>query len=150
SAMLGGRAAEEIVFEEITSGASNDIERATELARTMVCQLGMSSALGPISWGKEEQEVFLGRDISRMKNFSDETAKVIDEEVKKIIEKCYNRAKEMIRKYKGLLDRLAEILLEKEVIDGEFLREMLNSEMAKENHKQSEMPIEPKLIKELG
>jgi len=154
SSILGGRAAEEIVFDEITSGASHDIERATEMARWMVCQLGMSSALGPISWGKEEQEVFLGRDFSRMKNFSDDTAKVIDDEVKKIIEKCYNRAKEIIRKYKNLLDRLAEILLEKEVIDGEFLREMLCTEMAKENHKQLEAQIEaqiePTLIKELG
>jgi cell division protease FtsH len=150
SAILGGRAAEEIVFEEITSGASNDIERATELARTMVCQLGMSSTLGPISWGKEEQEVFLGRDFSRMKNFSDETAKIIDQEVRQIIDKCYNRAKEMIRKYKNLLDRLAEILLEKEVIDGEFLREMLNSEIAKENHIQPKMNQEPNLISEMG
>lgn len=150
STMLGGRAAEEIVFKEITSGASNDIERATDLAKTMVCQLGMSSSLGPIAWGKEEQEVFLGRDISRMKTFSEETAFLIDKEIKEIMEKCYNKAKEMILKYKVVLDQLAEILMEKEVIDGELLREMLSSEMAKENHIQSNPKIEPKLITEMG
>ncbi len=129
STMLGGRAAEEIVFGDITSGAANDIERATEMARAMVCELGMSERLGPLSWGKTEKEVFLGKDLARIRNFSEEVASEIDEEVKNIVTKCYNRAKEILRNHRHQMDRIVEILLEKETIEGDELREILNSEL---------------------
>ncbi len=131
--ILGGRAAEEVVFNEVTSGAANDIEKATHLAKTMICQLGMSDDLGPISWGKEEQEVFLGREISRMKNYSEETASHIDREVKELVSKAYSRAKKLIVKYRETLDSLTEILLEKEVIDGDYLRQLLEEGKKKQN-----------------
>ncbi len=129
STMLGGRAAEEIVFGDITSGAANDIERATEMARSMVCELGMSDRLGPLAWGKTEREVFLGKDLARMRNFSEEVASEIDEEVKRIITDCYNRAKEILRNHRKQMDRIVEILLEKETIEGDELRKILQSEL---------------------
>ncbi|MCD6550898.1 ATP-dependent zinc metalloprotease FtsH [Thermotoga sp.] len=131
TALLGGRAAEEVVFGDVTSGAANDIERATEIARNMVCQLGMSEELGPLAWGKEEQEVFLGKEITRLRNYSEEVASKIDEEVKKIVTNCYERAKEIIRKYRKQLDNIVEILLEKETIEGEELRKILSEEFEK-------------------
>lgn len=133
--ILGGRAAEEIFFNEITSGASNDIEKATKMARTMVCELGMSDELGPIAWGKDEREVFLGKDISRAK-ISEDIAAKIDEEVKRIIEGSYKKAKEIITDYKSEIEHLAGILLEKEVIDGDYMRELLVKELEKHNEKQ--------------
>ncbi|KAF2959922.1 ATP-dependent zinc metalloprotease FtsH [Thermotoga sp. 38H-to] len=131
TALLGGRAAEEVVFGDVTSGAANDIERATEIARNMVCQLGMSEELGPLAWGKEEQEVFLGKEITRLRNYSEEVANKIDEEVKKIVTNCYERAKEIIRKYRKQLDSIVEILLEKETIEGDELRSILSEEFEK-------------------
>ncbi|AIY87713.1 MULTISPECIES: ATP-dependent zinc metalloprotease FtsH [unclassified Thermotoga] len=131
TALLGGRAAEEVVFGDVTSGAANDIERATEIARNMVCQLGMSEELGPLAWGKEEQEVFLGKEITRLRNYSEEVASKIDEEVKKIVTNCYERAKEIIRKYRKQLDNIVEILLEKETIEGDELRRILSEEFEK-------------------
>lgn len=127
--LLGGRAAEEIVFGEITSGAENDIERATEIARMMVCKFGMSERIGPLAWGKEEQEVFLGREITRMKNYSEEVAAEIDREVKKIVLDCYERAKNILREHREQLDEVANLLLEKEVIEGKELKKFLNKEL---------------------
>ncbi len=127
--MLAGRAAEEFFFKEITTGAANDIERATKLVRSMVCQLGMSDSLGPVMWGKEEEEVFLGKEISKSKT-SEEIAFQIDEEVKAIMNRCYSNALEIIKKYKKEMDHLAEILLEKEVIEGDYLRELLEKEVS--------------------
>lgn len=127
--LLGGRAAEEIVFGEITSGAENDISRATEIARMMVCKFGMSEQIGPLSWGKEEQEVFLGREITRLKNYSEEVAAEIDKEVKKIVMDCYERAKAILRAHRKELDEIANLLLEKEVIEGKELKKFLNEEL---------------------
>ncbi|ANQ53319.1 cell division protein FtsH [Thermosipho sp. 1063] len=128
TALLGGRAAEEIVFHDITSGAANDIERATEIARKMVCELGMSDNFGPLAWGKTEQEVFLGKEITRMRNYSEEVAKLIDSEVQNIVNTCYNRAKEILNKHREKLDELARILLEREEISGEELRKLLKGD----------------------
>ncbi|MBB6062442.1 cell division protease FtsH [Thermosipho japonicus] len=125
TALLGGRAAEEIVFGDVTSGAANDIERATEMARKMVCELGMSENFGPLAWGKTEQEVFLGKEIARMRNYSEEVAKMIDSEIQNIVGRCYNKAKEILLKHRKKMDELAEILLEREEISGEELRELL-------------------------
>ncbi len=126
--LLGGRAAEDIVFNEITTGASNDIERATKTARNMVCKYGMSENIGPIAWGSEEEEVFLGKQLSQMKNYSEETASEIDKQVKIIVSQCYSRAKEILLKYRDKMDSIAEILLEKETIQGEELNRLLKSD----------------------
>ncbi|ABR30080.1 cell division protein FtsH [Thermosipho melanesiensis] len=128
TALLGGRAAEEIVFHDITSGAANDIERATEIARKMVCELGMSDNFGPLAWGKTEQEVFLGKEITRMRNYSEEVAKMIDSEVQNIVNTCYNKAKDILNKHREKLDELAKLLLEREEISGEELRKLLKGD----------------------
>ncbi|ABV34091.1 MULTISPECIES: ATP-dependent zinc metalloprotease FtsH [Pseudothermotoga] len=134
--LLGGRAAEELIFQEVTTGAASDIERATELARRMVCQFGMSDKLGPLSWGKTEQEIFLGKELTRMRNYSEEVASEIDEEVRKIVTESYDRAKEILTKYHKQLDELVELLLEREVLEGEELRKILKTELGEEmvNH----------------
>src|SRR3989339_1574225 len=94
---LGGRAAERLIFNQLTTGAGNDIERATELARKMVCEWGMSEKLGPLSYGAKEEEIFLGREITRHKDFSEATAKLIDSEIKHIIDKCMKRAEKLLK-----------------------------------------------------
>ncbi|MFN3283547.1 MAG: cell division protein FtsH, partial [Pseudothermotoga sp.] len=136
TSLLGGRAAEELIFQEVTTGAASDIERATELARRMVCQFGMSDRLGPLAWGKSEQEIFLGKELTRMRNYSEEVASEIDEEVRKMVSECYDKAKEMLTKYRKQLDKLVELLLEREVLEGEELRRILKTELGEEmmNH----------------
>jgi len=124
--LLGGRAAEEIVFGDFTSGASNDIERATEIARKMVCEYGMSDTFGPLAWGKTEQEVFLGKELTRIRNYSEEVAKLIDQEVENIIKTCYERAREILVRNRAKMDQIVAVLLEREVMSGEELRAMLN------------------------
>src|SRR6185295_16706329 len=109
--MMGGRAAEEIVFSSLTTGAGDDIERATDLARKMVCELGMS-ALGPLTFGKREEMVFLGREISQHKDYSEATAIEIDREVKRFITEAYERATQSIQQHKTQLIAIAEALLE--------------------------------------
>ena len=123
--LMGGRASEEVVFNEITTGASNDLQRATELARKMVCELGMSERLGPIAWGKEEGEVFLGRELTKMSNYSDEIASEIDNEVKNIILESYEKVKGIIVEYREKMDTAAKCLREKETISGKELAEIL-------------------------
>jgi len=117
--MLGGHVAEQIVFGDTTTGASNDIEKATNLARAMVTQYGMSDKLGPLTFGKKEEMIFLGREISEQRNYSDEVAAKIDEEVREIIDRAYDRAKEALTQQRAVLDRLAGLLVEKETIEGE-------------------------------
>lgn len=115
--LLGGRAAEEIALNHMTTGAGNDLERATELARKMVTEWGMSEKLGPLTFGKKEEQIFLGREIARHKDYSEKTAIDIDEETKKIVIDAYNRAKNLLSENKDLLDALAQKLLEKETMD---------------------------------
>ena len=115
--LMGGRVSEELVLGHLTTGAGNDIERATDMARHMVTEWGMS-ALGPLSFGKVEQEMFLGREIAKRVDYSQETAQKIDEEVKHIVLDCYQRAKEVIEANQDKLHKIADRLLEKEVIDG--------------------------------
>jgi cell division protease FtsH len=114
---MGGRVAEELVLGHLTTGAGNDIERATDMARHMVTEWGMSS-LGPLSFGKVEQEMFLGREIAKRVDYSEETAQKIDQEVKHIVLECYQKAKGLIEKHIDTLHTIAQRLLEKEVIDG--------------------------------
>ncbi|MEP7199164.1 MAG: ATP-dependent zinc metalloprotease FtsH, partial [Chloroflexota bacterium] len=115
--LLGGRAAEELVFKDITTGASNDLERATKMARAMVTQYGMSQKLGPRTFGKKEELVFLAREISEQRNYSGEVAELIDAEVRAIIDCAYTRAKQVLTDYRDRLDRLATMLVEAETVD---------------------------------
>lgn len=124
---MGGRVAEEMFFNKKTTGASNDIEIATEIARKMVCRFGMSD-LGPLNFGQKEGEVFLGMDIVQTKNYSDDTAKKIDEEVRKIIENAHNNALNIIEKNKDKVEKIVELLLKKETLNGEEIKKLLNIE----------------------
>jgi cell division protease FtsH len=117
--LLGGRAAEEIVFDDITSGASNDIERVTKLARTMVTRLGMSSELGPMVYGQKEELIFLGREISEQRDYSEAIAEKIDQEVRTLVNDAYVNAREILKKYRDRLDAVATKLLEVETLSRE-------------------------------
>ncbi|MBI4424125.1 MAG: ATP-dependent zinc metalloprotease FtsH, partial [Elusimicrobia bacterium] len=119
--LLGGRCAEELIFNEITTGAADDLSKATAYAQKMVMEFGMSEKLGPITYRKPDEEVFLGRDIARGTGYSDSTAQIIDEEVKRIIRECQDVARDLLTKNKALLDRLAERLVEKEIVDADEL-----------------------------
>jgi len=123
--MMGGRAAEEIIFSEITTGAQNDIETATDLARRMVCEFGMSDRLGTLTYGKRERQMFLGRDLFEERNYSEQTAVLIDEEVRRLVDSCYQRARQLLSDHRETLDQLATRLLEKEVLDGEEVKRLV-------------------------
>ncbi|MEK6679854.1 MAG: ATP-dependent zinc metalloprotease FtsH [Nitrospirota bacterium] len=116
--LLGGRAAEELVLKHMTTGAGNDIERATELARKMVCEWGMSDKLGPLAYGKKDEEIFLGKEIVRHRDYSESTAVEIDTEIKATVIKNYERAKSLLKKNMKVLKNVAAALLEKETLDG--------------------------------
>jgi cell division protease FtsH len=126
--MMGGRAAEEIVLGQLTSGAANDIRMATEISRRMVCEWGMSEKLGPIAFGKHEELVFLGREISQQKDYSESTAQIIDEEVRKFVEEAEERAKSILASNLDKLHMLAATLLEREILDGEEIDRLLRGE----------------------
>jgi cell division protease FtsH len=115
---LGGRAAEKLIFGKITTGAGNDIERATDIARKMVCDWGMSEKLGPLKYGQGEHEVFLGRDYAQTKTFSDTTGRLIDEEIRGIVERGMEKADSILRENIDVMHRLSEALLEREILDG--------------------------------
>lgn len=122
SVLMGGRIAEEVVFGRISNGAANDIERASDLARKMVCEWGMSEELGPLSFKQSQDQIFLAREMSSKNHVSEATAQVIDQEVKKIVMKNYQKAKDMVIKNRDKLDKLAQALLEKEIVTGEEIR----------------------------
>ena len=126
--MMGGRAAEQLVFDHLTTGAANDLERATGLARRMVCELGMSERLGPLTFGKKEEMVFLGKEISSHKDYSEQTAITIDDEVRAIAETCYQRAFQLLKDNAEHLHLLARTLLEREVLDGDEMNRLLRGE----------------------
>jgi cell division protease FtsH len=117
--LFGGRAAEELVLNHMTTGAGNDIEKATELAHRMVCEWGMSVKLGPMTFGKKEEQIFLGRDFTQQQDYSESTAVEIDAEVRRIVLECYQRAKDILSNNLHLLHKIAQALLEKEVLDGQ-------------------------------
>ena len=122
--LLGGRVAEKLILNDISTGASNDIERATKIARSMVTKYGMSDVVGTIMLGSTQEEVFLGRDFAQSKEYSEETAAIIDEETKKIIDTAYHTAEEILKANIDKLHKVAGILLEKEKIDGEEFAEI--------------------------
>jgi cell division protease FtsH len=123
--LLGGRAAEEIALSHMTTGAGNDLERATDLARKMVTEWGMSEKLGPLTFGKKEEQIFLGREIARHKDYSEKTAEDIDEEVKRMVIEAYDNARTLLRKNVDLLGIVANALLERETIDGSELDQIV-------------------------
>ncbi|MCL5960160.1 MAG: ATP-dependent zinc metalloprotease FtsH [Chloroflexi bacterium] len=116
---LGGHVAEELIFNEITTGPGNDIERATNMARKMVCEYGMSKKLGPLAFGRKEELIFLGREISEQRNYSDEIAYEIDKEIRELIDEAYERAKTLLSEHKEKLVEIAEMLIQKETLEGE-------------------------------
>jgi cell division protease FtsH len=126
---LGGRIAEEIIFgeEEVTTGASNDLQQVARVARQMITRFGMSDRLGPVALGRQGGGVFMGRDIASDRDFSDDTAATIDEEVRQLVDQAYQRAKEVLLNNRIILDKLAEMLVEKETVDSDELQEILTS-----------------------
>jgi len=123
--LMAGRAAEELIFGHFTTGASNDIERATQLARDMVCRFGMSETLGPVHFGRKESQIFLGRDINEQRNYSEAVARSIDEEVRQIIEGQYLRARTILEQQRDLLDKVSAELLKQEVLEESDLERLL-------------------------
>jgi cell division protease FtsH len=117
--MLGGRMAEWIVLGELSTGAGNDLERATELSRKMVCEWGMSPKLGPVSFGKKDEQIFLGREMATHKNYSEATAVEIDEEIRRIVDENYNRVIQLLNANVETLHRLSAELIEKENLSGD-------------------------------
>ncbi len=144
TAALGGRVAEDLVFGEVTTGAQNDFEQATDLARRMVTEFGMSEKLGPLSLGKRHGPVFLGRDLIETRNYSEEIAYEIDKEVRRIIDECYERARTLIREYRDRLERVAKALLERESLEGEDLERALAGEAIETHVAAAEPQVEPR------
>jgi len=128
SALLGGRAAEVLVLEETTTGAGDDLQRATDLARRMVTKWGMSERLGPLTYGDEQEQVFLGREIAQHRDYSEETARLIDQEVKAIVADAFDRAVTILRENHDVLERVAGALLEREILDRDELQAILDGE----------------------
>jgi len=134
--LLGGRAAEDLVLKDFTTGSGNDIERATNLARKMVCEWGMSDSMGPLSYGKKEEQIFLGRELTTHKDYSEETARKIDFEISKIVSENYERAKNLLTDHLETLHKLAAQLLEKEVLTADQIDEIISG---------SGLAVEPQL-----
>ena len=123
--LLGGRTAEEVVFHQRTTGAGDDLEKATDMARKMVCEWGMSDKMGPLTFGKSEEHIFLGREMSRAKDYSEDTAILIDSEIKRIVTDCAGRARQIIETNLEKLHTLARALLERESLDGAEIARLL-------------------------
>jgi cell division protease FtsH len=128
--MFGGRVAEEIIFgsDNVTTGASNDIKQATDMARRMVTEFGFSEKLGPLRYSDNQEEIFLGHSVTQQKHVSDATARLIDEEVRRIIDEAEQQARAILENHREVLDRLAEALLEYETLTGEEVRALLRGE----------------------
>jgi cell division protease FtsH len=126
--LLGGRIAEEITLGSITTGAGNDLERATELARRMVCEWGMSDAMGPLTFGKKEEQIFLGREIAQHQDYSEDTAVKIDQEVRRVVSENYDKSHDVLSGHKRELEKVAEELLAREVLDADQVRSIVNGQ----------------------
>ena len=143
---LGGREAEKLVMNELTFGAANDLEKAAEIARKMVCEWGMSKKLGPLTFGKKEEEIFLGREIAKHRDYSERTAQIIDEEVTVIVEKAEKLAADILKKHIDQLHNLAAALLEREVLDRAEIEKILSGETLP-GKVEEEQPKPPKKAK---
>jgi len=126
--LLGGRASEQLIFDELSTGGGNDIDQATQLARKMVCEWGMSEKLGPLTFGNNKEEVFLGKEISRSQNFSDNTAEEIDNEVKRIVRKAEKRARKILKENQDYLEKIADELIEHETLTQNDIKKILDGE----------------------
>jgi cell division protease FtsH len=124
--LLGGRVAEELIFGELTTGDQNDIEKATKLARKMVCEFGMSEKLGPLTLGQKQGEVFLGKDFSSHQDYSDQIAFEIDQEVRRLVDEAYTQAQTILKENREKLDRIAKALIEHETLEKEALLVILS------------------------
>jgi cell division protease FtsH len=140
---LGGRAAEEIVFGEITTGASNDLEKVTETAKGMVMRYGMSERLGPRVFGHDRSQPFLGREFSAEPDYSDEIAREIDDEIRRVVEDAHQTAKDILNDHREELDRISKILLERETIDAEAFTALLEGHSEEEVFGSEEAPAPP-------
>jgi cell division protease FtsH len=130
---FGGYAAEQVKFQEVTTGAQNDIEQATNLSRRMVCEWGMSDKLGPVTYGQKEEPIFLGKEIARHREYSEDTAEVIDGEIKGLINGCLEKARAILSEHEDQLDLLAETLIERETLDDGEIRKLLGFPPAKKD-----------------
>ncbi len=137
---MGGRVAEKVVFDMLSTGGSNDLQKATDIAHNMVCRWGMSGKLGPLTYGRREEQIFLGKEISRQRDFSEATARIIDEEVRAIVEKAEKTATDILTKNRDNLDKLAMALLEKEVLDGSEIDAIINGSGSDEVPKEEPVP----------
>ena len=140
--LLGGRAAEELILNEFTTGSGNDIERATNLARKMVCEWGMSEEMGPLSYGKKEEQIFLGREFATHKDYSEDTAQKIDKEVTRLVSDSYEKAKKLLSDHIDILNRIASGLLEKEVLNSAELDEIIQMNREDVDGSGNTIPIE--------
>jgi len=140
--LLGGRAAEELVLKEFTTGSGNDIERATNLARKMVCEWGMSEEMGPLSYGKKEEQIFLGREFAVHKDYSEETAQRIDKEVTRLVSESYEKAKKLLSDHMDILNKIASALLEKEVLNTSELDEIIQLKSGERDDTENFQPQE--------
>ena len=143
---MGGRVAEEIIFgeEKVTTGAASDIEQATKRARAMVMRAGLSKELGPVAYGENEEEVFLGRSVARQQNMSEETAKKVDSEIRKIVDKGYDRAKKLLTEKIDDLHKLAKALLTYETLSGSEIEELINKNIYPKNKEDLKIEEEEK------
>lgn len=148
--LMGGRVAEELALGQMTTGAGNDIERATDMARKMVCEWGMSEKMGPLTYGTKEEQVFLGRDFNNQKNFSDETAKLIDNEVKELVMDGYNKAKTLIEENRDALERLAQGLLETETVGYKEMKALITNDTSGDGNAPIETDTNPSEETEKG
>jgi cell division protease FtsH len=136
--LMGGRVAEELFLNHTTTGAGNDIERATELARKMVCEWGMSENMGPMTFGKKEEQIFLGREIAQHRDYSEETARKLDAEIKNIVVSAHARATDLLSRHKETLHVLAATLLEKETLDGPEIEKLVSPAVEEERKRDDE------------
>ncbi len=141
--LLGGRVAEELIFNDVTTGAGNDLERATDMARKMVCEWGMSEKLGPLTYGKKEEQIFLGREIAQHRDFSESTAVMIDEEVKRIVSENHDRVTKLLSDNIDTLKRLAENLLERESLDKDEIDSIVNGTDMRAQENNDQVPEAP-------
>lgn len=145
--LLGGRVAESLIFNDVSTGAKNDIERATDAAHKMVCEYGMSEKLGPLTFGRKDEQVFLGRDIVKEKNYSERVASLIDEEVRKIVDYCYQRAEDIIKNDREVLDKLSKALIEREILEADEIEDILEGKKRKVKVKTKTKQMEQKSTK---
>ena len=134
---MGGRIAEEIALHTQTTGASNDIERATQIARKMICEYGMNENLGPLSFGKKEEEIFLGREIAQHRDYSEETAQKIDSEVNNLVSENYKKTHTLLKNNLDTLNKLAKALLDKETLNGNEIEEIVQKSKTKRQQRKT-------------